>query len=481
MTRRTATWRPSTVSPNSAVLASLTTLRDRSRAAIRNDGIAKSIIDKLVSNMIGTGIKPLSQVEDPQLRKDIHALWTRWTDESDADGRLDFYGQQCQVVRTWLEGGDAFARMRYRFPDDGLSVPLQVQILEPELVPHTHTATLPNGNKVRAGIEFNAIGKTVFYHFHPSRPGDADDFDANTLRRVPAESVCHVFDPIRAGLLRGVPVLTQALVKLYELDQFDDATLLGQKLSNMVVGFLTTPTDVTNDDINPLTGESVERSTEDDKPLVSLEPGMFQKLDPGEDVKFNTPPAIPQTYPDFMRQQLMGACISAGVPYEVVTNDMRNINDRTVRVILHDFRRRIQAFQHQIVVFQFCRKVWAAWMDQAFMSGALALPMDYVTNPEPYRRVRWIPQGFPYLQPVQDVEAQTAAVRAGFTSRDAIVSEQGEDAENIDAENASGNLRAEGLGLVYDSNAKYTSKAGLTQARPSGSEVPEPNNEGAAV
>src|SRR5688572_18425146 len=50
--RRTLAWRAPTTSPNHAVLANLTTLRARSRAAVRNDGYAKSIIDKLVTNIV---------------------------------------------------------------------------------------------------------------------------------------------------------------------------------------------------------------------------------------------------------------------------------------------------------------------------------------------------------------------------------------------------------------------------------------------
>jgi capsid protein len=67
---------------------------------------------------------------------------------------------------------------------------------------------------------------------------------------------------------------------------------------------------------------------------------------------------------------------------------------------------------------------------------------------------KWIPQGWPYLQPVQDIEAQTEAIRSGFTSRSAVVSEQGEDAEQIDAEQAADNARADRLKLRYASDGR---------------------------
>jgi lambda family phage portal protein len=468
-TRRTAGWNAPTASPNSGIAGNLTTLRDRSRAAVRNDGMAKGAIDHLVTNVIGTGITPLSKADDPQLRKVIQAAWLRWTDQSDADGLLDFYGQQSQVTRGWFEGGECFTRLRVRRPEDGLVVPLQLQVLEPELCPHTTTdlSVTASGNRVRMGIEMNSLGQRVAFWFHPSRTSDPDEIDYGTLRRVPADSVIHLYDPLRPGQLRGLPLLTPALVRLHELDKFDDATLLRQQLQNMFVAFIKRP--VVEGDATPidvLTGQAVT-DTDEDRPMVGLEPGITQELAPGEDITFSEPPDVSSTYPDFMRQQLLAVSAATGVPYEVLTGDMSKVNDRTVRVILQEFRRRIQAWQHQIIAFQFCRRVWDAWLTQAVISGALPIPVDqFVQNPEPFARVKWMPQGFPYINPVQDQQAAREAVRDGMTSRAAVVAERGEDVETIDTEQAADNKRADDLGLTYDSDARHGKVKATASAAP---------------
>ncbi len=479
-TRRTIGWNAPTTSPNTGILHSLTTLRDRSRAATRNDGYAKGAIDKLVTNIIGTGIKPLSQAEDADFRKEVQALWLRWTDESDADQLLDFYGQQVQAVRGWLEGGEMFVRLRPRLPGDGLSVPLQIQVIEPELCPHTHNSFARNGNRIRAGIEFNGIGRRVAYWFHPSRPTDLSDFDRGQLRRVPASSVIHLYDPLRPGQLRGVPHLTQALIRLSDLDKFDDATLLRQQLTNMFAGFLTKPASVGGaESINPFTGLAVEKFGEDE--ILKFEPGTFQELAPGEDITFSDPPEVRSGYVDFTRQQLFHVAAATGVPYETLTGDMSKVNDRTVRVILHEFRRTVQAWQHHIVAFQLCRPIWKAWMDRAFLAGSLDIPLEFIEDPEPWSKTKWMPQGWPYLHPVQDVQAQKDSIRSGLTTRSAAVSEQGEDAEEIDREQAADNTRADGLGLKYDSDARGGSASASTPPPDTADDdpdpVPEPNAE----
>ncbi len=451
-TRRSAGWHAPTSSPNTGVLANLTTLRARSRAAKRNDGYSAGTIEKLVSNIIGTGIQPQSQAADPAFRAAADRLFRRWTDESDADGLLDFYGQQAQACRGWLEGGEQFVRFRFREASDGLSVPLQLQVLEPELCPHSYTRAYGT-TRVRAGIEFSPIGRRVAYYFHPSRPDLDDDFDTSQLRRIAAGNVVHLYDPLRAGQLRGLPHLTQALVELHELSKYRDAQLLRQQLATMFVAFLKQDArPEPSDAVNPLTGETAETSAVDE-PMLPLAPGLFQQLDPGQEVDFSDPPE-PQGYADFIRQQLYGVAAATGVPYEVITGDMRQVNDRTVRLVLQEFRRRVQAWQHQIIVFQLCRRVWRTWMDQAVRSGALVAPSDYWINPEPWLAVDWKPQGWPYMNPLQDVQAAILEMRGGLASRTGKVAERGDAAEAIDQEQALDNARADGLGLTYDSDGR---------------------------
>lgn len=471
-TRRTVGWRAPTTTANTAVLANLVTLRDRSREAARNNPYGKAIIDRLVTNIVGTGIVPVPRATNRELRKQIAALWLTWTDECDAAGLLDFYGQQSQVVRLWTEAGEAFVRLRSRLPAGGLSVPLQLEVVEPELCPHTWDNVT---QRIRAGIQFDGVGRRIAYYFHPSRPELPLDYDPGQLKAVPADSVIHLFDPLRAGQLRGLPILTPALPSLRELDKFIDATLLRQQIANLFVAFLTNNGTPGESTLDPLTNQTAE-TDENGRNITPLEPGLFQELGPGEEVSFSDPPDVMQGFADFIKAQLRGACAATGVPYEVVTGDMGALNDRIVRVILNEFRRRIMAWQHQIVAFQLCRRVWRAWFDRVFDLQVLPIGMDYLDDPTPYAAVKWSPHSWPYLHPVQDVEAQKEAIRVGLTSRTAAVSEQGEDAEEIDSQQAEDNARADALGLRYDSDGRQaaTPKTGATEA-PTSTAAPSPD------
>ena len=93
-------------------------------------------------------------------------------------------------------------------------------------------------------------------------------------------------------------------------------------------------------------------------------------------------------------------------------------------------------------------------MDQAVLADALELP-GYANNPRRWRTVKWIPQGWQWVDPQKEFNAMLTAIRSGLTSRSQAVSAFGYDAEDIDREIAADNARADELGLVFDSDPRH--------------------------
>jgi lambda family phage portal protein len=442
-TRRTTGWLPATSDINTLVFRNLDTLRARARDMVRRNPWAANALDAFVANAIGTGIKPQSLHPDARLKERIQELWLRWIDEADASNLTDFYGLQALACRAVMEAGECLIRLRPRLAKDGLTVPLQLQLLEAEHLPTGETRRLASGNYLRAGIEFDQIGRRVAYWLYREHPFDTLHPMASTeLVRVPADAVLHLFRPIRPGQLRGQPWLTQVLVKLYELDQYDDAELVRKKTAAMFAGFI-----LKNAPEDQMLGETV--TDQSGAALAGLEPGTLQVLLPGEDIKFSTPADVGASYETFMRVQLRSIAAGMGITYEQLTGDLTGVNYSSIRAGLLEFRRRCEQFQHQVIVYQFCRPVWQRWIEAALLSGTLPKQGDVA----PYYDAKWIPPGFAWVDPLKDIKAQIMAVRAGFKSRAEVVSEQGYDAEAIDREIAADNARARELGLSYDTDS----------------------------
>ena len=88
-------------------------------------------------------IKPQSLSDDEGFKTAVQALWRDWVEEADAAGQTDFYGLQALACRAMLEGGECLIRLRPRRPEDGLSVPLQLQLLERSICRSRSTPICP--------------------------------------------------------------------------------------------------------------------------------------------------------------------------------------------------------------------------------------------------------------------------------------------------------------------------------------------------
>ena len=209
---------------NALIAASGPDITARARWLVRNNGYAVNAVESWAANTVGDGIKPISKIADASSKEELQRLWLAWTDEADAEGLTDFYGLQRRAAREVFMAGEVFFRIRMRRAGDGLSVPLQLQMLPAEMLPLEQTGIAANGNAIRQGIEFDRIGRRVAYHFFRRHPGDSTDPGlAGDIVRVPASEIIHVIDPVEGGQLRGVSKLAPAIVKLFLLDQYDDA------------------------------------------------------------------------------------------------------------------------------------------------------------------------------------------------------------------------------------------------------------------
>ncbi len=176
----------------------------------------------------------------------------------------------------------------------------------------------------------------------------------------------------------------------------------------------------------------------------------MQQSHPGEDIKFSEPSDVGGSYEAFMKQQLRAIAVGMGITYEQLTGDLTNVNYSSIRAGLIEFRRRCGMLQHNIMVFQFCRPVWDRWLELAILSGELDIGEKWAK--EAAKEVKWIPQGFDWVDPLKDQQAQQMAVRNGFKSRSEVVSELGYDVEEIDQEIAEDQRRASSLNLSFDSD-----------------------------
>lgn len=402
--------------PNLANMANLGTIRMRARDAIRNAPLASRAIEVDITNMIGTGIVP--RFEDRLLTD----LWMPWEDECDASGNYDIYGLQEAAVRAWREAGEAFVRFRWRRLDDGLTVPFQLELLEADMLPLIDYPQLMNGNRIVQGIELNRLGQRVAYWFHREHPGEQYSSSAALadLTRVPARDVAHLYEVLRPGQMRGVPPMAVGLQRIQQMNDFDESTLERQKQASHFTAFFMRP-EPDEPGQDPVTGEDIEG-----REMADIEPGSGYTLLPGEDVKFPDLPSLGGEYEPFQKISARALAAGLGMPYELLTGDFGGLSDRTARVLIMEYRRRVEQHQWNRVVRQLMRPVINRFIEAAQLANAIA---DDSNN-----AVRWVPPAWPYFHPVQDVQALKLEVQAGFRSQSDVIHSRGNDPDQVRAE-----------------------------------------------
>lgn len=449
--RRTEGWITPGTGANAEIGPALSRLRARSRDLVRNNPYAAKAVQALVSNIVGTGLMPRARAQEPELAAQADLLWARFAASCDADGLTDFAGLQALIVRALVESGEVLVRLRPRRRADGLAVPLQIQVLEPDHLDSLRTEELAGGGYILQGVEFDSRGQRVAYWLFPRHPGDANALMGQgslQSRRVPADQVLHLFERLRPGQVRGVPWFAPVMLKLRDLDEYDEAELVRKKIEACFAAFVTGVEDEgtlgaaqTN-----AAGQRVE----------SFEPGMIEYLEPGKDVKFAAPSAS-AGYAEYMRFQLHAIAAGVGLTYELLTGDLSQVNYSSIRAGLIEFRRRMEALQWQLLVPGLCQPVWRRFVEAAQAAGILPQDVEITAD--------WTAPRFEAVDPLKDIQADVLAVRAGVMTLKEAIARQGYEPAQVLREIAATNAELDALGLILDSDPRRSTKTGQDSGR----------------
>ena len=448
--RRTEGWKAPGSGSNAEIAVALPRLRDRSRDLVRNNPYAAKGVDALVSNLVGGGLKARARAGDAARNDAADKLWTQFMAECDADGRTDFHGLQALVARAMVESGECLVRLRPRRSIDGLAVPLQLQVLEADHLDSLRSGDAPSGGFIHQGIEFDRLGRRIAYWLFPVHPGEIASFRRGSLksRRVPAADVCHVFERVRPGQERGVPWFAPVIMKMRDLDEYDDAELVRKKIEACFAAFVLDADD----------GETLGAVHDDaaGQRIETFEPGMIEYLPAGKDVRFAAP-ASSGGYPEYMRFQLHAIASGLGLTYELLTGDLSQVNYSSIRAGLIEFRRRMEALQGQVLIPGLCNPVWRRFAAVAQATGKLP-PGDF--------GVEWTAPRFEAVDPLKDAKADIMSVRAGFMTLKEAIARNGYDPSDVLAEISETNARLDELELVLDSDPRRATQTGAAQAGP---------------
>lgn len=385
--RRQQGWRRVGGDPNAISGYTIERLRNVVRDLIRNNGHAQSALQCIQDDAVGLGIR--ASQKTPR--------WVEWAHSTaiDPDGRCDLVGIQQTVMRTVVEAGECLVRRRRRRLSDGLPLPLQLQVLEPDHLDSDKHQIGAGGARIIRGVEFDPIGRRSAYWLFREHPGSSLRGGTQSIR-VPAADMLHVFRPQRPGQVRGIPWFAAVLLRIMDFDSLADATLMKQRVAAVLCA-LSYDVDGTPDQVG---------AEDPNNPAhTMLEPGLIAHLPAGRGIEVVHPPSV-RDYPDYARFTINEIASGIGVTPEDMTGDYSRMTFSSARMSRLRHFARVSGWRWRMLVPQLLHPIWGWAMQASLLAGDTDVPA----------RTEWTAPGLAMINPDREGLAILRNIRSGITT-----------------------------------------------------------------
>lgn len=411
---------------NQELEAALTPVRQRARELEQNNDLARRYLQLVETHTIGANGMQL-QVRgelrngnaDTRGNQRIERAFAAWGQKGSCDvtGRYSWRDVERIVVRTVARDGECLLRLHdVRINADAFAV----EVLNPQILDHRHNGKRGN-NRIRLGIELDGNGRAVAYYL---RTGD----DAQKHERVPAEQILHIYRPDRPEQLRGVTWMASAMVTMHQLEKYQESAIVAAREGANKMGFFTTQDGSLNGVADDENGEFIHES----------EAGMFGVLPQGYGFQGYDPTYPHQLYEEFMRSNLRTVAQALNVSYHALTGDLTAVNFSSIRAGTLEDR------EHWMVVQDWLKTNLHTPVYRRWLRAHTDNPADL----ERYSAHHWQGRRWPWVDPLKDIQAATAAIEARLKSPQRIAAEMGVDIEDILDEIARFNEMAAAKGVA---------------------------------
>jgi lambda family phage portal protein len=491
MARDMASWQPSRLSPDAAMLNELDTIVARGDDLARNNGVAAGAEQTFVDNVVGPRVLMKPRPDRIMLKKEpdwidgwsaeVEAEWKSFADGIyfDAAAKLNFHSATRLQVRTLESAGEMLALPLW-LPDRGSRWSTCVQLVDPARL------TNPNGRadsaSLRGGIEFDQYGAPLAYHIRKSHPGDwfglgVSVLGGGTWERIEAwtafgrQRVIHAFDPLRIGQSRGKPPIA-AVARMFKMyDHLTREKLRATVLNAMIFAALETPLDQ-EAFVQAFGGDkSKDYQATLNEWRIQMKGGTILPLPPGTKMSsFN--PGSPESELDvFATLMLRHIAVGLNMPYELVFRDFSKSNYSSARAALLEAWRYFSACR-QLVSDAWCTPLYDLWFEEAVNKRAIpdCTPAEFYARRVAWTSAKWIYAGRGWVDPLKEAQAAGERMDNNLSSEEDEAAEQGKDAREVREQRAREAADTIELEKKYGLPAGYLSRkntvAGRVQAAP---------------
>lgn len=294
-------------------------LRREARYLDENHDLAVGILDELVNNIVGTGIRVIPTVRTrdgrpaSKVNEQIRKLRQRWERNPEATRTRTESENQRLVCRTWLRDGECLIQHLENARFAWLPAPYAVEALEPDFLPFDLVQANP---RIIHGIEVNEWGRPLNYRLYKNHPGDQTvggirGFRTDDLKAVDAVSITHLRFVRRLHQLRGVTIFHAALQRLEDIKDYEESERIAARVAASFTGYIK----------RPASFAEAKRVLSSDLSF-QMQPGMiFDNLPEGAEIGTIEHKRPSAALTDFRANQLRAAAAGTGVKYSSIARN----------------------------------------------------------------------------------------------------------------------------------------------------------------
>jgi lambda family phage portal protein len=450
----------------------LARVRNIARKLVRDNPHASSAISKSAAHIVGTGI--FARANAPKVWKGViltpeerayiqviaNAAFDRFADNCDPMSGGDWYGQQNLAARAFRESGEGLVRWlpRGNLPDQIVQI-LEGDFLDDRVMSgrYTGVANLQSGHTAISGVEFDAETARIAFHMFANHPGD---YNATGLQstRVDAKNIDHIYQPLRPGQVRGISAFAPVAMKLGllgDLSEYGAQAAVMQSLVGMVIKV----DDAADPSARPLGPENPD---ENGQRQAQLKPGFVWTGNPGESIEAFTPGGLGVQLVSQMEFELTAVAAGLDMPRHVITGDVSKANYSSLRASKLDYDAMLAVWQWLVMIPRMIAPAWRRQMAIAALTlpdGADSRLSEIIAQ----CGAVYTPPLSPNVDPLKDVTAQIAEIRAGLTSFPDALGSRGTTLEDQLAEIERANAAIDAAGLILDTDPRRTGGGGSIQ------------------
>lgn len=428
ISRLTGDWMGARASADQSMRADFRLLKERARELERDNPIVARYRELQADNVIGPdGIRLQCMVRmadgvtfDREANTKIEAAWQEWSmpEYCDVAGLQSLTEIATQLVERWRIEGEALVRM---WPGTG-KFGFALQTLDADLLDHEFTrAATEEFGEIRMGVERNSFGRPTYYWLWTAHPNDVTYTGGRQRIRVPASEIIHVYTVRRPGQTRGITDLAPVMLSINMLGQYVETELVAARAGAGNMFFI-------------VPGDESEGPDPDEAPDTPLEmesaPGMGIRLNKGETIQEYKPEHPAGFFAPFILNALRWVSSGLHTAYASLTGDLSNASYSSARIGMLSERDGYKRAQNTVSL-RFYRRIYLEWLKYALLTRTVDLPVSQL---ERLKAHRWLPRGFPWIDPMKDVQAAVMAIDNRLATRTQTCAEDGLDYEEVIAQ-----------------------------------------------